>query len=204
VVAVNLSVGESVSDATTQNIVVQGAGGMEATTTVGVDDVSKVKVGQRAYVTPDGTSKRLPASVSTVSAAPISSSSTDYRVTIALDDPDVSVNNGSTGTVSIVTDQSDSGLAVPTSAISTTGDQHFVTVVDGGSTRRVAVQVGVAGREWTSITSGLTAGQVVVLADLDKALPSSATESSGNDNGGFTFPGGGGNGPTVRIGGPPK
>jgi HlyD family secretion protein len=203
VIAVNLSVGESVSDATTQNIVVQGAGGLEATTTVGVDDVAKVEVGQRAYVTPDGTSKRLQASVSAVSAAPISSSSTDYRVTIALDDPDVSIDNGSTGTVSIVTEQSGAGLAVPTSAISTTGNQHVVTVVDGGSTRRVTVQVGVVGREWTSITGGLTAGQVVVLADLDKALPSSATESSGND-GGFTFPGGGGNGPTVRIGGPPK
>ncbi len=92
----------------------------------------------------------------------------------------MSVNNGSTGTVTIVTEQSASGLAVPTSAISTVGGQHFVTVDDGGSTRRVAVQVGVLGREWTSITSGLTAGQEVVLADLGKALPSSATESSGN------------------------
>ncbi len=52
-----MTVGESVSDASTQNIVVQGAGGLEATTTVGVDDISKLKVGQRAYVTPDGTSK---------------------------------------------------------------------------------------------------------------------------------------------------
>ena len=49
VVAVNMTVGGSVSDATTQNIVVQGAGGFEATTTVGVDDVAKVKVGQRAW-----------------------------------------------------------------------------------------------------------------------------------------------------------
>lgn len=203
VVAVDLSVGESVSDATTQNIVVQGAGGLEATTTVGVDDVAKVKVGQRASVTPDGSSKQLDASVSAVSAAPISSSSTDYRVTIALDDPDVSVDNGSTGTVSIVTEQSDPGLAVPTSAVTTTGNQHFVTVVDGGSTRRVAVEVGIVGREWTSITGGLAAGQVVVLADLGKALPSSATESSDTNGSDFTFPGGG-NGPTVRIGGPPK
>ena len=202
VVAVDLSVGESVSDATTQNVIVQGAGGLEATTTVGVDDVATVKVGQRATVTPDGSSKPIQGSVSAVGAAPISSGSTDYRVTIALDDPSVSINNGSTGTVAIVTEQSDSGLAVPSSAISAAGNQHFVTVDDGGSTRRVSVQVGVVGREWTSITSGLTAGQDVVLADLGKALPSSATESSDNDNGSFQFPGGGGNGPTFRIGGP--
>jgi hypothetical protein len=182
---------------------VQGAGGLEATTTVGVDDVATVKVGQRAWVTPDGSSKPLEGSVSSVGAAPISSGSTDYRVTVALDDPSVSINNGSTGTVSIVTEQSETGLAVPTSAISTVGNQHFVTVDDGGSTRRVAVQVGVMGREWTSITGGLTVGQEVVLADFGKALPSSATESS-NDNDGFQLPGGGGNGPVFRVGGPPK
>lgn len=193
VVAVNITAGESVSDASTQNIVVQGGGGLEATTTVGVDDVSKVKVGQRAYVTPDGRSKQLEGSVATISAAPISSSSNDYRVTIALNDPNMSVNNGSTGTTTIVTEQSASGLAVPTSAISALGGQHFVTVDDGGSTRRVAVEVGVLGREWTSVKSGVTAGQEVVLADLGKALPSSATASSNNNNsgGGFTIPGGG-------------
>ena len=202
VVAVNMTVGETVSAASTQNIIVQGAGGLEATTTVGVDDISKVKVGQRAYVTPDGTSKRLEGSVATISAAPISSGSTDYRVTIALTDPEVPVNNGSTGTVTIVTERSKLGLAVPSSAISAIGSQHFVTVVDGGSTRRVAVEVGVVGREWTSIASGLTAGQEVVLADLGQALPSSATESSGNNNGGFTIPGGG-RLPTFGVGGGP-
>ena len=114
----------------------------------------------------------------------------------------VSINNGSTGTVAIVTEQSDTGLAVPTSAVSSIGDRHFVTVDDGGSTRQVAVEVGVVGKEWTSITSGVTAGQEVVLADLDQALPSSATESSGNDTGDVKLPGGGGGGPTFRIGGP--
>jgi multidrug efflux pump subunit AcrA (membrane-fusion protein) len=201
VVAVNLTAGESVSDAATQNIIVQGAGGLEATTTVGVDDVSTVKVGQRAYVTPDGTSKRLEGSVATISAAPISSGSTDYRVTIALKDANASINNGSTGMVTIVTEQSDSGLAVPTSAISTLGSRHFVTVDDGGSTSQVTVEVGVLGREWTSITSGVTAGQEVVLADLGKALPTSATASSnGGSSGGFTFPGGGGGPPNFRAG----
>ena len=202
VVAVNMSIGEAVSDATTQHIVVQGAGGLEATTTVGVEEVATVKVGQRASVTPDGSSKRLDGTVSVVSAAPISSDSTDYRVTIALHDPEVSINNGSTGTVNIVTEQSDTGLAVPTSAVSTIGTGHVVTLDDGGSTRQVAVQVGVVGEEWTSITSGVTAGQEVVLADLDQPLPGSATESSGNDDGDVMFPGGGGGGPTFRIGGP--
>ena len=132
----------------------------------------------------------LEGSVAAISKVPASSDSTDYRVTIALEDPDESIDNGNVGTVTIVTEQSDSGLAVPTSAISTVGNQHLVTVEDDGSTRQVAVEVGVIGREWTSITSGLTAGQEVVLADLGEALPSSATQSTDN-SGTFTFPGGG-------------
>jgi multidrug efflux pump subunit AcrA (membrane-fusion protein) len=190
VVAVNMSLGESVSDPSTQNVIVQGAGGLEATTTVGVDDVATVKVGQRAYVTPDGSSRVLEGSVAAISGVPTSSDSTDYRVTIALEDPDASVDNGNVGTVTIVTEQSTSGLAVPTSAIGTVGNQHFVTVEDDGGTRRVTVEVDVVGREWTSITSGLTAGQEVVLADLSEPLPSSATQPSDN-SGGPTFPGGG-------------
>ncbi len=190
VVAVNMSVGESVSDASTQNVIVQGVGGLEATTTVGVEDVAAVKVGQRAVVTPDGSSKVLEGSVAAISAVPTSSDSTDYRVTIALEEPDASIGNGNVGTVTIVTEQSATGLAVPTSAISTVANQTLVTVKDDGGTRRVAVEVDVVGREWTSITGGLTAGQEVVLADLSESLPSSATQSSDN-SGTPTFPGGG-------------
>jgi HlyD family secretion protein len=190
VVAVTLKPGQSVSDATTQNIVVQGSGGLEATTTVSVDDVPKVKVGQLAFVHPDGSSKTLRGSVAVVAVAPASSSSTNYQVTVSLDDPQVKLNNGSTGTVSIVTDQSATGLAVPTSAVTTVGNRHLVTVLDGGDATRVEVTVGVIGREWTSITSGLHAGDEVVLANLDQDLPSSATQSS-NSNTGGNFPGGG-------------
>ena len=51
-------------------------------------------------------------------------------------------------------------------------------MLDGGLTKRVAVQVGVVGDTWTEIKSGLTKGQQVVLADLAEALPDSATNSS--------------------------
>ncbi len=113
-------------------------------------------------------------------------------MTIALDDPDVDLNNGSTATVTIVTEQSEVGLAVPTSAVTVAAGRHLVTVVDGGDSRQVVVQVGTVGREWTAITSGISAGDEVVLADLDEALPSSATSSS-NSNSNFPtgFPGGG-------------
>ena len=57
------------------------------------------------------------------------------------------------------------------------------------------MSVGVVGTEWTEITSGLTKGQQVVLADVSEPLPSSATSSSNGTTGGTTgFPGGGAGG----------
>jgi multidrug efflux pump subunit AcrA (membrane-fusion protein) len=129
--------------------------------------------------------------VAAISVTPIasgSSGSANYRVTVALDDPAAALPNGGTGTVAVVTDQSDRGVAVPTSAISSVAGRYLVTVVEGDDIRQVTVEVGVIGRAWTSITSGLEVGDEVVLADLDEPLPSSATESG--SGGGFTFPGG--------------
>jgi HlyD family secretion protein len=190
VVAVTLSVGERVDDPTSQNITIQGPSGYEATTTIGVDKISTVNVGQPATVTPDSADTPLAGTVTAISAAPVSSSTTAaYQVTLALDEQSDTLHNGGTGTVTIVIDKSGSGLAVPTSAVTNANGRHFVTVVEDGSTRQVGIEVGVIGREWTEITSGLTAGQRVVIADLGEALPSSAT-SSDNAGSGFTGPGG--------------
>jgi hypothetical protein len=72
-----------------------------------------------------------------------------------------------------------------------------VTVLEGSTTRTVPVQVGVVGDEWTQITNGLSAGELVVLATVSDPLPSSATATpTANNNatnrarGAFVFPGG--------------
>jgi trimeric autotransporter adhesin len=180
VVAVNLATGDTVTAAsTTANVIVQGAGGYEVSTTVSVDDVPAVAVGQQATVVPDGSHKALDGKVASISVVPdTSSSTTSYLVVIGLSDPKANLKNGSTGSVSIVTKSARSALAVPTSAVSATGSRHTVEVLDGGSTKRVSVQVGVVGDTWTEIKSGLTKGQRVVLANLAQPLPGSATSSS--------------------------
>ena len=206
VVAVNVAPGASVTAAsTTANVVVQGAGGFEVTTSVSVSNVSQVAVGQSATVVPDGTHRSLPGKVTSISVAPTSSSSatTSYRVVVGLNDPEAKLGNGSTGTVTITTKSAQAALAVPTSAITSLGRGHTVTVLDGDTPTTVVVGVGVVGTEWTQITSGLQRGQQVVIADLSSPLPSSATASSngtsGTSNspfgGNFRVPGGG----TFRI-----
>jgi multidrug efflux pump subunit AcrA (membrane-fusion protein) len=204
VVAVNLTVGESVSaNSSTANVVVQGTGGYEITTTVSVDSIPSVSVGQAATVVPDGTHDRLTGKVVAISVTPTSTSTSSplYRVTIGLTDPNAKLNNGATGTVSIVTKQARSALAVPTSAVTTTRNRHFVSVLNGGSVTAVAVQVGVVGSTWTEITNGLHPGQQVVLADGSASLPSSATASTSSTSGTNQFGGPGDFGRPGGLGG---
>jgi HlyD family secretion protein len=181
VVSLNMKVGDQVSAASsTENVVVQGTGGYQVSTTVNVDNIPQVAIGQDATVAPDGTHKTLDGKVVAISVAPASSttSTTLYRVVVGLTDPTASLQNGATGTVSIVTKHAHAPVAVPTSAITTTGRRHFVTVVQGGNATLTPVQVGVLGSQWTQITSGLAAGQQVELADQNQPLPGSATSSS--------------------------
>jgi multidrug efflux pump subunit AcrA (membrane-fusion protein) len=199
VVAVNLEVGDSVTaDSTTANIVVQGDGGYEVSTTVGIDRVADVSVGQQATFTPDGSHKTLDGKVAFISVVPSSTSTTtSYTVVVGLSNSKVDLDNGSTGTVRIVTESAKSALAVPTSAVSANGSRHSVEVVNGADTTRVSVKVGVVGDTWTEIKSGIDAGQEVVLANLSEPLPGSATNSSSStQGGGFPggFPGGGAGG----------
>ena len=204
VVSVTLVPGDTVTAAsTTANVVVKGGGGFQATSSVSVTKVAKVKVGQSATVLPDGAKTPLTGKVVAISAAPTSSSSSataTYRVVVALDATKETLQNGATADLTVLTASTKAGLAVPTSAITTTGTRHTVTVLDGDTTRVVTVQVGTMGPTWTVVKRGLTSGQQVVLADRTAALPSSATASASSSTsntrigtfpGGGSFPGGG-------------
>jgi multidrug efflux pump subunit AcrA (membrane-fusion protein) len=179
--AVNIIAGQSVTAASsTANIVVQGSGDYQVSTTIGVDNIPHVAVGQSATVSPDGKHKTLSGKVASISVAPNSTSalSTTYLVVVALHDPTVTLGNASTGTVTIVTQHAKSTLAVPTSAVTTSGTTNTVEVLTGGTVRQRRVKVGVVGYTWTQITSGLKKGDQVVLANMSQPLPGSATSSS--------------------------
>jgi HlyD family secretion protein len=209
VMALNLAAGDSVSaGSSTENVVIAGPGGYEVSTTVGVTQIPDIALGQPATVVPDGSHRVLPGRVVQISTTPTSSSSSDpttYTVVVGLTNPTAKLNNGATGSVSIVTKRVTSALAVPTSAIVTNGTRHSVMLLDGGKASSVNVGVGVLGATWTQVTSGLHRGQHVALATVSAPLPSSATNSTNGTNrnggrGGTGF-GGGGGGFRVRFGG---
>ncbi len=197
VAAVNLVPGQQVSAASsTANVVVVGEGGWEVSTTVGVDAVDKVKVGQTATVLADGAGTSIDAKVVTVGvAAATSGTTTTYPVVVGFTVSTTGLHNGASASVVIELAQAADALTVPTSAVRTAGTLHVVAVLSGGKSRTVPVQVGTVGSERTEVTSGLSAGQAVVLADLNQALPASNTNTGGglgSLSGGSLSGGGGG------------
>jgi multidrug efflux pump subunit AcrA (membrane-fusion protein) len=202
--AVDIAAGDTVTaGSSTATIVVVGDGGYEVTTTVTVDDLEDLAVGQAVGITPDGSEDAIDGEVVRIGVTGTSSgSSTTYPVTIGLTSDADGLRNGATASVSIVTDETTDAVAVPTSAVSVQAGRSTVTVLDDGEATPVVVQVGATGDVWTEITDGLQVGQTVVIADLDEPLPSSATSGStgaGGFGGGGGLPGGGG----FPGGGPP-
>jgi HlyD family secretion protein len=184
VAVVGLEVGDDVTaGSTTADIVVVGAGGFEVTTMVSVTDLPDVEVGQAVTISPDGSDTTIDGQVVSIGVAgSTSSGTTTYPVVIGIIGEGTGLRNGSVAAVAIVTNATSAALAVPTSAITTQGSRHTVRVLDGGTVTTKTVDVGAIGATWTEITSGLTAGEVVVLADMNEPLPGSATESSGSTN----------------------
>jgi RND family efflux transporter MFP subunit len=193
---VSITPGASVSaGSSSATITVVGSGGYEVATTVTVDDIADIKLGQPATIVADGATTSVPGKVVYIGTADLSSTSATYPVVIGLNDPNANagLRDGATASTSIeVAHATTSSLTVPTSAVQTVNSRHVVEVLANGKVTSVGVQVGVVGPLRTQITSGLKSGQTVVLADLHAALPSSNVANALTRNNGGGLLGGGG------------
>jgi HlyD family secretion protein len=193
---------------TSPAIVVIGSGSSyEVTTDVAVADIGEIAVGQQAQVTPDSTGSVVDGTVTSVGAVATSSgTSTTYPVTVSIDSPDLGGLSGSQANVSIVVKRSVDVTTVPSSAVTTVGTIHYVTVVDGNTAKAVRVTLGTVGDILTQVTSGVTRGEQVSLANLTEPVPSSSTATTtrrfggGAGFGGDSFAGFGGGGSFAGTG----
>lgn len=125
---------------------------MKVTVQVGEKDIAKIAVGQSANVTypafPDivsqGTVTAI-ASVANSDAANGSGGSVTFNVDILIEAPDSRLKPGMTAEVSVVTEQLDDVVMVPTMALMTEdGEYYYVNLAtddEGKETRRVKVSV---------------------------------------------------------------
>ena len=125
---------------------------MKVTVQVGEKDIAKIAVGQSANVTypafPDivsqGTVTAI-ASVANSGAANGGGGSATFNVDILIEAPDACLKPGMTAEVSVVTEQLDDVVMVPTMALMTEDGEHYYVNVatddEGKQTRRVKVTV---------------------------------------------------------------
>ena len=121
---------------------------MKVTVQVGEKDIAKIAVGQTANVTypafPDITSQGTVTAIASVTSGD-GSDGVNFDVDILIDAPDKRLKPGMTAEVSIITEQLDNVVMVPTLALMTGDDDtHYVNLATdetGAETRRVKVTI---------------------------------------------------------------
>ena len=206
VAEVDLTAGENATaNSTTAHIVIVGPGEDEVTTAVSDSQVGQVKPGQTVSVSPDGSTTPITGRVSAIGAlaSTTSSGTASYPVTISLGNPAQQLFAGATASVAITLNTAKAAVTVPTSAVHSAGAFSFVSTLVNGKVTLTRVTLGVQGADLTQITNGLKAGDQVVLADLNTALPTAGTTTTrggagalggatGGAGGAARFAGGGG------------
>lgn len=166
---------------------------------------------------PSGSATTVYGTVSSLGiVATVSSGVATFPVTVAVTGTPAGLYSGTTAQATIIVLERSGVLTVPSSAVHTVGTASYVDELKGGKEVEHAVTVGAIGTTLTQITSGLTSGTKVVLANLSQSISSGSTNTTSTGTGRFGgfggFGGGGlgglgggfgglGGGGTVRIGG---
>jgi multidrug efflux pump subunit AcrA (membrane-fusion protein) len=187
---------------TTSQVVVVSPRHFKVVADVAADDVTSVKQGMQAQLTPSGATTPVYGTVTSVGlvAKASTSGAATFPVTVVVTGAQPKLYAGTSATVSIITKQVSNVLAVPTLALHTQGSTTYVEKRVGGKQVRTTVEVGDVYGSNTEVTSGLKAGDTVVLATFKVPAGSNRTGNNNQFPGGGegNFPGGGAGG-----GGPP-
>jgi multidrug efflux pump subunit AcrA (membrane-fusion protein) len=156
----------SSSSSSSAQIVVVSTNSYNVDATVDDTQIGQVKVGDQATMVPGSSTATVYGTVSSVGLVAQSSGSSSsvasFPVVISVTGTPSGLFAGSSATVSIITEQLNNVVEVPTSAISYSNGQATVTRVGAGGQVSQPVTTGAAASGETQITSGLTAGDVVI------------------------------------------
>ena len=175
VAAISMTTGSSVrTQSTKQTITIIDPSSIEVVLPVPTSESTAIHTGNDVTVRLEGRTQTYHAKVISIGTTPTTSQSTGVTtvpVTALLNTKSIANFDGALADTTITTANLSRALSVPTSALSDTGGHYTVTVMKSGRPTQVSVKVGTIGATWTAITSGLTNGEQVVLANLNKPLP---------------------------------
>jgi RND family efflux transporter MFP subunit len=176
--AVGFSKGDSSGSGT---ITIIGSGSALLSIEVPLKTRGSLAVGATAEVTPAGSLTPQTGKVTAISQLQTSGTSGDsltYTATIAVSDSEGRLATGAKASVTIPIGSATGVVTVPESAVTPTATgSGTLSVLATGSQSPVTtpVKTGLVGGGVIEITEGLSAGQVVVLADKTAAIPSTTT-----------------------------
>ncbi|MBO9523879.1 MAG: efflux RND transporter periplasmic adaptor subunit [Nocardioidaceae bacterium] len=200
--AVGYQVGDQAGAATGQNGGASDGGSSAAITVISprqllveasvpASDVSRLKKGMQAEITPTGGGEVVYGTVSEVGviASASDSGAAQFPVTIAVTGSPTGIYPGSSASVAITVTQAQNVLAVPTQALHSSGGTTYVYVVEDGKRTKRTVAVGRAFGVQTEVTQGLKEGETVEVISITRR-PGGGNNGPGN-GGTFELPGGG-------------
>jgi multidrug efflux pump subunit AcrA (membrane-fusion protein) len=182
------------SSSSSPAIVLISPGSFNVQASVTDAQIGKIKMGDQAVITPNGSTTPVYGTVSQITPlATQSSGVASFPVTVAITGTPPGLFAGASAQVSMVVQQTSNVLTVPTSAVHNVGSRSFVNVLQGGKQVTRTVTTGATDAARTQITSGLSSGDQVVLANLNASVPSGSSTRPGGAGGfgGGGFGGGG-------------
>lgn len=131
-----------------------------------VDDtqISQVKQGDQAVITPTGSTTPVYGTVGSVGLlASQSSGVASFPVVVNVTGSPSGIYGGATADVSIIVEKLSNVLVVPTTAVHYSSTGTSVLVSDGSGTKSVAVTLGASSGGQTQVMSGLSTGDQIVV-----------------------------------------
>jgi macrolide-specific efflux system membrane fusion protein len=146
--------------------------------------VGQIKTGDQVVITTNGAAGPVRGTVASIGLiASVSSGVATFPVVIDVTGTPSGLYAGASATVSIIYNQLTNVLAVPTAAVGFSGGKTVVYTIAGGHQVAKDVTTGLVSGGLTQITSGLTAGERVVVE-----IVAIVSGGSGSTNGGVFGP----------------
>ena len=185
----------SSSGSSTAEIVVISTDSYVVDASVDDTEISQIKNGEQAVITPNGSTTPIYGTVTSVAVMASGSSSVpSYPIIIGVTGNPPGLIAGAGATVSIVVKQLTDALAVPTAAVRYPGGKPAVDVMNGNQRVSHPITAGMTSGGFTQVLSGLSEGDQVVVdvpAGARAGTGNGAANGNGGRVGGFGGSGGG-------------
>ncbi len=165
-------------------------------TTVDSTQVGQVTVGDQATITVSGSTSNVYGTVGSVGLlATTTSGVSSFPLVIDVTGSPAGLYGGSSATVSIITEELQDVVVVPTEAVQFSGNNTTVSLDSDGKKVTQVVQIGAASGGETQVTSGLSAGDKIYVTEVSFRGGTGTGAGAGlfgRGGGGFGGAGGGG------------